>query len=277
MSPLETVFFWISIGLYGLTSALYIYSFIFRNEKVLSRISYFIGAAFLVHTAAILARYAAVGNLPVAGDYENGLGGSWVVVLFTLYAVIRHKGLRAVGVATLPFALVLLGYGVMRSPELVPMSVTVKSFWLYIHVFFAWLAFGAFTLAAGTGVLYLLKAKNPDKEFYKKFPSLQRLDDLMFRYVVFGFITDAVMITSGAIWARDLWGSYWGWDPVEMWSLVTWVIYGLAIHLRVTMGWKGKRFALVVMFALMGMVVTYFGINFFVETSLHFFEAWQEI
>lgn len=277
MSPLETVFFWISIGLYGLTSALYIYSFIFKNDRVLGRISYFIGAAFLVHTAAILARYAAVGNLPVAGGYENGLGGSWVVVLFTLYAVIRHKGLRAVGVATLPFALVLLGYGVMSSPELVPMGVSVKSFWLYVHVFFAWLAFGAFTLAAGTGVLYLLKAKDPDREFYEKFPGLPRLDDLMFRYVVFGFITDAVMITSGAIWARDLWGSYWGWDPVETWSLVTWVIYGLGIHLRVTMGWKGRRFAWIVIFALPGILITYFGINFFVETSLHVFEAWQEI
>jgi cytochrome c-type biogenesis protein CcsB len=277
MAPLEAILVWISIFLYALTSALYIYSFIFRNEKILNRISYFVGVSFLTHTAAILARYAAVGNLPVATDYENGLGGAWIVVFFTLYAIVRHKALRAVGVATLPFALLMLGYGVMRGPELMPMAVSAKSFWLYIHVVFAWLAYGAFAVASGMGILYVLKEKNSDKEFYRKLPDFPRLDDLMFKYVVFGFITDAVMIASGAIWAYDLWGSYWGWDAVETWSLVTWVIYGLAIHLRVTMGWKGRKFAWIVIFALLGMVITYFGINLFVQTSLHFFQALQEI
>lgn len=277
MAPLEALFFWIAVALYAITSALLIFSFTFKNEKVLGRINYLIGAAFLVHTAAILARYAAVGNLPVAGDYENGLGGAWIVVLFTLYVSIRHRALRGVGVATLPFALLMLGYGVMRDPQLVPMTASVKSFWLYVHVFFAWLAFGAFSIAAGLGVVYILKEKDPGRDFYRKLPDFPRLDELMFKYVIFGFITDAVMIASGAIWARDLWGNYWSWDPVETWSLVTWLIYGLAIHLRLTMGWKGRKMAWLVIFALLGMIITYFGINFFVETSLHFFEAWQEL
>jgi cytochrome c-type biogenesis protein CcsB len=277
MAPLEAVLVWTSIFLFAISSALYIYSFIFKNEKVLARMIYLIGASFLTLTAAILARYAAVGNFPVATDYENGLLGAWFVVSLTFYATVRHKVLKPLGLATLPFALILLGYGVMRDPELLPMAASVKSFWLYIHVFFAWLAFGAFAVAAGLGVIYILKEKNLGKEFYQKLPELPRLEDLMFKYVVFGFITDAVMIASGSIWAYDLWGSYWSWDPVEMWSLVTWVIYGLAIHLRVTMGWRGRRFAWIVIIALVGMVITYFGINFFVKTSLHFFEAWQEI
>ncbi len=277
MSPLETVFIWISIGLYGLTSALYIYSFVFRNEKVLGRISWFIGISFLFHNAAILARYHAVGNLPVAGDYEAAIAGSWFVVLLTLYVTVKHRGLRAVGVATLPFTLLLLGYGVMTNPELTPMAASSKSFWLYIHVVFAWIAFGAFAIAFGLGIVFLKKEKNPEEEFYKKFPDLPRLDELMFKYVVFGFITDAVMIASGALWAKDLWGNYWSWDPVETWSLVTWVIYGLAIHLRVTMGWKGKKMAWIVIFALSGMVITYFGINWFVESSLHIFEVMREM
>ncbi len=277
MSPLEIVFFWIAVGFYGITSALYIYSFVFKKEKILAKISYFIGTAFLFHTATILARYYAIGNLPVAGDYENGLGGTWVIVLFTLYITVRHKSLRPVGIATLPMSMLILGYGFMRNPQLAPMAATVRSFWLYIHVFFAQIAFGAFTIAFGLAIIYLLKEKSPDKEFYKKFPDLPRLDELMFRFLVFGFITDAVMIASGSIWAKNLWGNYWSWDPVETWSLVTWLIYGLAIHLRVTMGWRGRRLAWILILALAGMIITYFGINFMVKTSLHIFEVWQEM
>lgn len=277
MAPLETIFFWIAVGLYGIASALYIYAFIFKNAKILDRINYLVVTSFIIHTAAILARWYAVGNLPVAGDYENALGGVWVIMLFYIYVSFRYKSLRAIGLAILPFSLLLLGYGVMRTPQLAPMSAAVRSFWLYIHVLFAWLAFGAFTIAFGLGIIYLLKEKNPDKELYNKFPPLPGLDELMFRYLVFGFITDAVMIASGSIWAKNLWGHYWGWDPVETWSLVTWLIYGLAIHLRVTMGWRGRRLAWILIFAIIGMVISYFGISLFVKTSLHIFGAGQEM
>lgn len=276
MAFLEIICVWIAIGIYALTSALYIYSFIFKKERIFQWILYPVIAAFLVHSSAILARYQAVGNLPVAGDYETALAGTWVIVLFTLYLSIRHKTLRPVGVATLPFSLLLLGFGIMRAPVLTPMAASVRSFWLYVHVLFAQIAFGAYAIASGTAVLYLVKEKNPVKEFYDKFPDLPRLDELIFRFVVFGFITDAVMITSGAIWAKDLWGNYWSWDPVETWSLITWLIYGLTIHLRVTMGWKGRKMAWLVIVALAGMVITFFGINIFVDTSIHVFEVGME-
>lgn len=275
MDPLETIFFWIAVVSYGITSALYFYSFIFKNEKVLSRINYFVITSFAIHTAAILARWRAVGNLPVAGDYENALGGVWVIMVFYLFVSHTYKNLRIIGLAILPFSLLLLGFGVSRSPELAPMSASVRSVWLYIHVLFAWLAFGAYTIDFGLGIIYLLKEKDPEKDFYSKFPPLARMDELMFRYLVFGFITDAVMIASGSIWGKNLWGHYWGWDPVETWSLITWLIYGLAIHLRLTMGWKGRKMAWIMIFALIGMVITYFGINLMVKTSLHVFDAWQ--
>ncbi len=277
MAYLESIFIWIAIGIYGTTTALFLYAFIFKNEKILSRINYFVSAAFLVHTAAILARWHAVGNLPVAGDYENALGGVWVIMVFYLYVSFRYKSLKAIGVGILPFSLLLLGYGVMNIPPLAPMPASVKSFWLYIHVLFAWLAFGAYTINFGFGIIYLLKEKNPEKDFYAKFPALERIDELMFRYLIFGFITDAVMIASGAIWAKDLWGHYWSWDPVETWSLITWLIYGLAIHLRLTLGWKGRKMAWLMIIALIGMVIAFFGINMMVKTSLHIFDAWQQM
>ena len=139
------------------------------------------------------------------------------------------------------------------------------------------LAFAAYALAMGAGVLYELKerdskrsARNP---IYERFPAQDRLEELVFRWMVFGFLTDAVMIASGAIWARDLWGSYWSWDPVETWSVVTWLSYGLAIHLRLTRGWRGRRFTRLAVFAIAGMIVTFFGVTVVVESSNHFFNV----
>jgi cytochrome c-type biogenesis protein CcsB len=276
MAPFETIFVWIAIGLYSVSSVLYIFSFVFKKETILQWVIYPVILAFLIHSAAIAARFMAIGNLPVAGDYETALGGTWIILLVTIYLSIRHKSLRPIGVATLPFCLILLGFGVMRSPVLSPMAASVRSFWLYIHVLFAQIAFGAYTIAFAFGILYLLKEKNPDKEFHNRLPELPRIDDLMFKFVVFGFITDAVMVASGAIWAKNLWGNYWSWDPVETWSLITWVIYGLVIHLRVTMGWKGRKMAWLVIFALTGMIITFFGINLFVDTSIHVFDVEME-
>ncbi|RII25644.1 MAG: cytochrome C biogenesis protein [Geobacter sp.] len=273
MSPWESVFIWITICGYGITSALYIYSYAFKKERVLSKLHLVVVAVFLSHTAGIIARYLAVGNLPWAGDYEAAVAGAWFVVLFTLLLVWKNRELCGVGLGTIPFSLILLGYGVICSPQLTPMALSLKSFWLGIHVLFAWLAFSSYVVAYGLGIVYLLKEKNPQKEFYLKFPDLPVLDELMFKYVIFGFITDAIMIATGAIWAKNLWGNYWSWDPVETWSLVSWLTYGIAIHLRLTMGWRGRRMAWIAIGALSGVFIAFFGINLFVSSSLHFFGA----
>lgn len=276
MAPLETVFFWMTLFLYALTSGGYIYSLVFRKERLLPKLAAGVVAGFLLHTAAIAARYHAQGSLPWAGDYENGLMGGWFIVMFTLIVIWRQR-LHLLAMGTLTLTILLMGFGYMRNPTLGPMAASLKSFWLYIHVYFAWLAFGAFTLAMAAGILYLLKDKDARRAvknpMYDKFPTLPRLDELIFRYIVFGFITDAVMIASGSIWAKDLWGSYWSWDPVETWSLVSWLFYGLVIHLRVTMGWRGRRIAWLAVFGIAGMVISFFGVTFVVDSSLHIFNV----
>jgi cytochrome c-type biogenesis protein CcsB len=170
----------------------------------------------------------------------------------------------------LPFALIILGGGALSDTSARPMVASLKSFWLYIHIFFAWLAYGAYTVACGAGVVYLAKTRRGKDAATEELASL---DELMFRSVVFGFITDAIMIAAGAIWAKDLWGAYWSWDPVETWSLLSWMIYGLALHLRLTLGWKGRRLAWLVVFAILGVVVTFWGVNVLMSGSAHVFNV----
>ncbi len=75
-----------------------------------------------------------------------------------------------------------------------------------------------------------------------------------------------LMMVSGCFWSNQVKGSYWGWDPVEVWSLVSWLTYGIYLHLRVTMGWRGRRLAWYALIALIAMVVSYWGIPFTMET-----------
>ena len=189
----------------------------------------------------------------------------------------RNKELQGLAIATLPLVIIMMGYGYLQNPGLTPKAASLKTIWLFIHVYFAWCAFGAYTLAMAAGALFLLKTKDAKQPVrnptYEKFPSVEKLDELIFRYVVFGFITDTIMIAAGAIWAKDLWGSYWSWDPVETWSLISWFTYGVTIHLRVTMGWKERRLAWLVIAALSTVIISFFGVTFVVDTSMHMFNV----
>ena len=85
------------------------------------------------------------------------------------------------------------------------------------------------------------------------------------------FRKEVIHFFAGAIWAKDLWGSYWAWDPVEVWSLISWLLYGLSIHLRVTLGWRGRKLAWLMIFLLSTVIITYWGVDIVVESSRHVF------
>lgn len=104
--------------------------------------------------------------------------------------------------------------------------------------------------------------------FYDRFPPLERLDDLAYRFVAFGFIFLGVMIVAGSIWAQQAWGRYWSWDPVETWSLVCWFLYGLFLHLRITFKFKGRRSAYLIIGVLVVSLIYHFGTTF-ITTTIH--------
>lgn len=273
----EMVFYWVALVAYALASGGYIYSFVFKNPRVMPKLTLLVSGAFCGHTIAIIARFVATGHLPWSGHYEYVLMGGWFIIAGTLFVGWQNKLLQGLAAATTPLVVIMMGYGYMQNPGLTPMAASLKTIWLYIHVYFAWLSFGAYALAMAAGVLFLLKQKSEARAepnpAYDRFPSLGRLDELIFRYVVFGFITDTIMISAGAIWAKDLWGNYWAWDPVETWSLISWLTYGITIHLRVTFGWREKRLAWLAIGALSTVIICFFGVNLVVNTSLHVFQV----
>jgi cytochrome c-type biogenesis protein CcsB len=278
LDPIEIILFWLAMTLYSLAAAGYIYALTFNNIRVFPTLRIVVATGLLLHTLAIAARFRATGHLPWSGDYENALSGGWIIMALFVQTFLKRKDLQPVGVVILPMTLLLMGFGVMRSPSLSPMAASLKTFWLYIHVYFAMISFGAYTLAAAAGAVLLVKIRRDKRnavanQFFDFLPAVARLDELMFRYVVFGFVTDAIMIAAGAIWAKDLWGSYWSWDPVETWSLISWLVYAFALHARLTLGWRMERFALVTVLALVAVFISYFGVTFIVDSSIHAFSV----
>lgn len=171
---------------------------------------------------------------------------------------IKKPSVRRLGVGIAPFCVLLLGYGIMGEGfEPKPLPPPYQSLWLWAHTV-SWFAYGAFFTAAITSVLYLIRSKGA----VETLPQLDDLDIMTSRMVVFGFVTLTIGMGAGAIWAYGLWGRYWAWDPIETWSLITWLVYGLNIHLRVSYGWKGKKTAWLAIASLASAIITLGGIGF---------------
>jgi cytochrome c-type biogenesis protein CcsB len=275
VSPIEFTTFWIAVFAYALGASLALIGLVFRRDAVVTAAGIACGAGLVIHCVAIGARIAHTGHIPVASRYENVLTGAAVVMLFNLLAILRRRSLEPQLVFVAPFVLLMLGYALLNQPRFTTMSPVLDNLWMFVHVLFAWLAYGAYSVAAAVGVLYLLRARKryrdlTDEELpppVARMPSPPVLDDLMFRFVIFGFIAHVVMITTGSIWARDLWGSYWSWDPVETWSLLSGLLYGLWIHLRLTLNWRGGRMAWLAIGTLVTVLFAFWGTNLLGGTS----------
>jgi len=263
------IVFWLCMVVYAMVVASQIFAQVFNKPRWATAAQYGLVGGLAVHTVLLAWRWVATGHVPAIGNFENALAGGWFIALMTLWASWKQRyPLLAAG--ALPFALIIMGGGAISDTSARPMVASLQSFWLFIHIFFAWLAYGAYTVSCGAGIVYLVKSgkKKPHAP-----EALARLDELMFRSVVFGFITDAIMIAAGSIWAKNLWGAYWSWDPVETWSLLSWLIYGVALHLRITMGWRGRKLAWLLTFAIIGVLVSFWGVNLIMSGSEHIFNA----
>jgi cytochrome c-type biogenesis protein CcsB len=203
------------------------------------------------HTTAVITRGLAVHRAPWGNMYEFVTALTCVAVLFFLYVLIRYQA-WTLGVFVMGAIVVTLGLAetlIYTAPgDLVP---ALQSYWLDIHVTALTLATGIFLVAAVLGVVYLWTDRYtrrvaagraaPGHGIVRRLPSIEQIDRLTYRTVVFGFPVWTFGVIAGAIWADQAWGRYWGWDPVETWAFITWVLYAAFLHARATAGWRGRR------------------------------------
>ena len=212
------------------------------------------------------------GRVPWGNMYEFSL--AWTLgILVVFLAVSTRRDIRWLGLPVVFLALLSLGLAVTvlytEAAQLVP---ALKSWWLVIHVASAIICGGAFTVAAAISVLYLWRDRAERKGkvtgIVASLPDASRLDTLSYRILAFAFPLWTFAVISGAIWAENAWGRYWGWDPKETWAFITWVIYAGYLHARSTAGWRGRRAAYISLIGFAAFLINYFGVNIFVN-SLH--------
>lgn len=263
MAQAEIIFFWITIFIYVCAFCLHLFGFINAKMWRTKFAGWLLWAGFGFHTATAIIRWVSAKHPPVTDTYELNLIGTWFAVLIFLFFTKIHKVDSSIALIVTPIVFLVLGHGLISRSEAVPMGPAYQSPWLVIHVIFAWLAFGCYLISTGAAILLLLRR---NLLFWKPnigAPPAEILDLLSYRFIVLGFINHAVMLVSGAIWAKNLWGHYWSWDALETWSLISFLFYAFYLHVRAFRGWKMRRAAWLTVVGLIVVAISYWGVDLF--------------
>ncbi|MET9776801.1 c-type cytochrome biogenesis protein CcsB [Streptomyces sp. NPDC006367] len=234
--------------------------------------------AFAIEAGGVLTRALSVKRAPWGNMYEFNITLTTVVVGVYLLLLALRKNVRWLGLFLSTTVLLDLGLAVTvlytASDQLVP---ALHSYWLYIHVSTAIFCGAVFYVGAVATILYLFKDSYENKlatggtpgrfanSVLDRMPAAASLDKFAYRVNAAVFPLWTFTIIAGAIWAGDAWGRYWGWDPKEVWSFITWVAYACYLHARATAGWKGRKAAYLALAAFACWLFNYYGVNIFVS------------
>ncbi len=268
-----TIFFELALTFYFAATIISIAE-LFKGTKTTAKIMLlFVIFGFLLHTVSIIFRYIVGGHLPISSPHEATSFFSWCTVLLFFILEFRYK-VGLLGSFIMPLVFVLMLSSSLLPREIKSLSPVLQSYWLGIHTVLAFIGNAAFAMAFGIGIMYLVqehyvKSKHPSGLF-QRLPSLQSLDEINYRLITIGFPLLTLAIITGALWAESAWGSYWRWDPREVWSLITWLIYAIVLHARLMAGWRGKRAAILSIIGFLTILIAFFGIKL-LRKGLHVF------
>nr|YP_010452558.1 cytochrome c biogenesis protein [Ephedra distachya]QXG16594.1 cytochrome c biogenesis protein [Ephedra distachya]UEV86489.1 cytochrome c heme attachment protein [Ephedra przewalskii] len=244
---------------------------------------------FFCLTIVLIIRWFSSRHLPLSNLYESLLFISWNSCLIQIILEVLNPNIRWLGAITTPSAMFTHGFATLVLPKEMQQTETVvpslQTHWLMMHVIIILLAY-IILLCGSLASIALLILSSKEKfslslflcsnisvekkqksyfpflvENFRKLQLIQQLDQLGYYTLFIGFILLTIGILSGAVWANEAWGSYWNWDPKEIWALITWLIFAIYIHIRLNKGWKGKKPALVASIGFLFVWICYFGVN----------------
>ncbi|MBP1601028.1 MAG: ResC/HemX-like cytochrome c biosis rane protein [Acidobacteria bacterium] len=222
-----------------------------------------VGVGFLFHTVYLVGLGLERRHFPITDLPESLSFFAWSITLTFIAAHIRYR-YNVLGAFVLPLVSLLMILSEVAWEENHAIPPLLRSRWLYFHVSVAFLAYAGFFLMFIAALLYLMQEKElKSKRFrflYFRLPALQACDELMRNSLFVGFVMMSLTIVTGAFWAQQAWGRFWSWDPKETASLVTWSIYLLLVHYRLSGGWRARRAAYVSIAGFVSMIIT-FGVN----------------
>ncbi len=269
------------------------------------------GLGLAANLVSILTRGLAAHRVPWGNMYEYSallaclVVGGYLIVVEGIYKV-RSLGGFVMAFAILTMAIASQFFYVTPGP-LVP---ALNSYWIKIHVQAAIWGSSLFALGGIVTILYLIQDRRERKQVdalrsqepppimgaslnldaphdlvddagapmsaattgRKRLPSAATLDTLAYRLIAFAFPIWTFAVIAGAIWAQEAWSRYWGWDPKETWSFITWVIFAGYLHARATAGWRGRKSAWIALVGFVSLLITYYAVNLWI-VGLHSYKG----
>ena len=276
MDLISPTLFSVSMYVYLSSFLLYLFFLAIRKRYIGIAATSLISGGVFIHTLGLVYRWVEThktgyGYIPLSNMYESLIFFSWTIVLIYLLLEFRFKQ-RIIGAFATAFAFMAIAASSIlpgSDATIKPLMPALQSNWLAIHVITCFFGYAAFAVSFGISLLFLIQHRwEGISGGIGWLPNTKALDEINYRAIVLGFPMLTVGIITGAAWANYAWGSYWGWDPKETWSLITWLIYAAFLHARITRDWRGRRMAILSLVGFMAVLFTYFGVSY-ILAGLH--------
>jgi cytochrome c-type biogenesis protein CcsB len=307
LTDLSNVAFGAALVLYLVAMVVYFHHLAFRRRPVLLVGKGLAYAGLVAHLASVVSRGAAAGRVPWGNMYEYASALVLVLVAAYLLVAERLWRAEPVGGFVLGSGVLVMAAATLLYVPPGPLVPALNSYWIRIHVVAAMVGSALFTLGFVFTALYLKQDARERREARRaapapapapalvpagggerpedyvpaepegeqlegrrpsRLPASGVLDRMAYRTIAFAFPIWTFAVIAGAIWAEEAWGRYWAWDPKEVWSFVTWVVFAAYLHARATVGWRGRRAALLAVVGFAALVFNVVAVNL-VISGLH--------
>jgi len=231
---------------------------------------------YFCHFLGLVARWYISGHAPWSNGYEAIIFISWVGI--TAGLILYRNSNALIPAAGFMVAVIMMGFahgGSALDPQITPLVPVLKSYWLIVHVAIITSSYGFFALSMIIAVISLVFYIISNKEDYKIHhdTTLKELVIVSEMSLTIGLFALTVGNFLGGIWANESWGRYWSWDPKETWAFISIMVYAFVLHMRLVPGLRSRwAFHVATMFAFCSMVMTYFGVNYYLS-GLHSYAA----
>jgi cytochrome c-type biogenesis protein CcsB len=302
-TPLSLALFWVAVVAYLVALVAFVVAHALRRRVIadVGLAAVLVGWPF--HLSSIVTRALEAGHWPLGNMYEYSTAIAFIVVTVFLVLALRAK-VRLVGIPAMVVSIALLGVAYMLYVPPGSLVPALHSYWLTIHVTAMATSSGILTFSFLFGMFYLARrwadrrlgsfaaarstAVTPGgtpvsvgggstggsrslvlaRGVARVLPPARALDDWSYRFVMLGFPIWSFGVICGAIWGEHAWGRYWGWDPKETFAFITWVVFAIYLHARVTYGWREVRAAAITAVGFVSIGFTLYAVNLWIA-GLH--------
>lgn len=232
---------------------------------------------FALHTLGLIARWYISGHAPWTNAYESMIYVAWATMFFGV-AFGRKSELTMASTAFVTAMILMVAHWNWLDPAIGNLEPVLDSYWLMIHVAVIVASYGPFTLGMILGLIALiLMIVTTEKNRQKMAFNIKELSIVNEMALTVGLVMLTIGNFLGGQWANESWGRYWGWDPKETWALISIMVYAFVIHMRLVPGMKGRfAFNWASVFAFSSILMTYFGVNFYLS-GLHSYASGDQI